>query len=189
MATAPQDDSACELPGARRISLQNSMTLPETAGLEATATLEQARITSDTPALLTVSVTNTGKPKATKFLDTEDCHLFNRPRGKSTPMGLWLYRQQNAPTSDMETCWREPTQPENTRTYEDYGCGRVAFEAGDSFSTTYAVWDDYATKGYLPPGTYRFDTTIPLWPSTDADHDAVTRYDWAFELTVTTPDT
>ena len=187
-ASTPQGESACRLPGTRRVSLQNALTLPENAGLEVTTTLEQAHITPDTPGSLTVTVTNTGETRATKFTDTADCHLFNRPHGKSAPAGLWLYRQQNAPTSEMETCWREATKPENTRTYEDYGCARVRFEAGDSFSTTYAVWDDYATEGYLPPDTYRFETTIPLWASTDEDHDAVTRYDWWFELNVTNPE-
>lgn len=162
------------------------MTLPETAGLTVTTTLKQARITADTPAQLTITVTNTGETRATNLADTEYCHLFNRPRGKSNPAGLWLYRKQDAPRHG-KTCWQEAKPPEETRTYVDIGCGRAQFPSGASITTTYELWDDHATGGYLPPDTYGFDTTIPLWTSIDDETDP-TRIDWTFELNVTNPD-
>lgn len=177
--------TACTMPEPRRVTISETSGLPARAGLEIDTTLERADITPDAPARLSVTVTNTGEPRYAQLADAEYCHLFHRGRGQSTPAGVWLHRQQNAP-DHAGTCWQQPRRPEETRTFISIGCNLAQFGAGESISTTYEVWDDFGTEGYLSPTTYRFDPAIPL--RTTKTDDSPTRVDWWTKLTVTNPD-
>ncbi|WP_136689103.1 hypothetical protein [Halorhabdus amylolytica] len=179
--TATLTPSQCTVPQPRRVSIANTGTIVDDAGLEITATLQRGTIDSDGPALLSVSVTNTGEGRYTNVADAPYCHPFNREHGGSTPDGIWLYRREEIPEIG-ETCWRAANNLEDTRTFVDIGCSRQQFDAGDAITTTYHVWDDYAVEGYAPTGTYRFESSLSLWPSEESED--IQSVDWWLELSV-----
>ena len=169
------------LPATRRISVTNTAEIAPDANLSVTASVERGRITPDETARVTVALENTGADRATSVAEEEHCHLFNRMWGKSEPRGLWLYRPQDAPANRDGGRW-SPDKT-GTRTYIMIGCGKHQFDSGDAISTTYEVWDDYVTDGYLSPGTYRFETDISLWDSV-TDRSKSRSVEWWFELDV-----
>jgi hypothetical protein len=166
----------------RQVAVADTATVPSDAGLSVTASMERERVTSAATALLTVEVENTGAARATDVQDAEYCHPFDRFHGGSNPAGLWLYRSEDAPTREGDR-WTQDINPGDSRTFVDIGCGRQPFAAGASVTVTYEVWDDYESEGYLPPGSYRFETSIPLWDAVEDDGDPRV-VDWWLELDV-----
>ena len=182
--TATPLPTQCTVPQPRRVSIATTGTVADDAGLEITPTLQRGRIDSDGPARLSVTVTNTSERRYTNVADAAHCHPFNREHGGSSPAGLWLHRREDVPKMS-ETCWRAENDPEDTRTFIDIGCDRHPFDSGESITTTYQVWDDYAVEGYAPTGTYRFETSLSLWPS--AEFGDIQSVDWRIELSVSDP--
>lgn len=178
-------DGSCSIPGRRRVSVGDRTDFPAEVGVSVKLRLETGGFTRSRPVQLTISIKNTGNQIYTKYTDDDQCHPFNREAGRSDPRGLWLYRHQDTPSSDTGACWQEDTPPQTTRTFSGYACAPSEVPAGESIVTGYDVWDDYATEGYFQPGTYRFETTIPI-QHTPGDDQELTRYDWWFELDVTT---
>jgi len=185
--TSPKSSLSSTVPDgpspARRVSISGSKRLPSNVGLSLETTVERAQVTHEATARFTVELTNAGPDRATGVSDNEYCHLFDRPRGGSDPAGVWLYRRQDAPTDRVDGRWTEATDGTPTRTYVALACGKHPFPSGATIATTYEVWDDLLVEGYLPTGTYRFETTIPLWDSTRDEGDPRT-VEWWLELTV-----
>ncbi|MBV0926039.1 hypothetical protein KTS45_17685 [Halomicroarcula limicola] len=178
--------SSPEPSASRYVYVTNTAEVPAGVDLRFTAVTERSEVTDDATATLLVSVRNTGADRAVDAFEGEGCHLFNRSRGGSTPAGLWLYRAQNAPGPGDDGRWTRDREETNSRTYDAYGCGMAALSAGEAVVTRYAVWDDYATSGYLEPGTYRFDVTLRVGPSEDSDDWR--EVPWWVELAVVDPD-
>lgn len=174
---------SCDDRAPRRVELTGTESVPDAAALSITATVERARFAADGAARLTVTVANDGDDRVLDVRDGSDCHLFNRGRGRSDPRGLWLYRTANAPTDRAGECWTRDAVPPDSVGFDGYACGRYPLAAGDSLTTTYVLWDDYATDGYLPTGGYRFETTVSVSPSEDADEPSQS-VDWWLDIAV-----
>lgn len=190
--TGTRTPTTCDSPEPRSVRLADTGSVPADADLSVSVTPERTRTTADAPARFRVAVANDGPSREIDVTDDGDCHLLNRDRGRSDPNGLWLYRTESAPTDRAGECWTRDLPPRDRVGFDGYGCGRRAFESGESIATTYEVWDDYATEGYLRRGTYRFDVSIAVWDDRGATATATestpTVLDWWFELSVATLD-
>lgn len=175
--------STCESPGDRHVAISDTASVPADADLSIDTSMGRTQVTADAPARLRIDVTNTGAPRGIDISDQRYCHLFNRTAGKSDPAGLWLYREQDAPTESVGKCWTK--QASETRTFVSVGCPVQTIAESESVTTTYEVWDDYATDGYFPTGTYRFSQTISLWAGTgEYDGEPDEQVDWWIDLRV-----
>lgn len=177
---------ACNSSVPRNVELDGTEKLPSDAALSITATMERERVTGDEPARVQITVTNEGATREIGVTDDSRCHIFNRDSGRSHPEGLWLYRNHNAPSDRAGDCWTRNESPPEEPGFDGYGCERSSLESGESITTTYEVWDDYTVEGYMPPGRYRFEVSIPLWESQEDDDPDV--FDWWLDLEVTSPE-
>lgn len=184
LATTPEPRTAsdCRFHGHRTVSLVETGGLPDEAGLDIEATVDHKEITERETARLTVTVANRGPTRMTPLADREYCHLFDRDLSISGS-AIRLFRQQDAPPADEGDCWRKEKDPAETQTFIDIGCRSREFRTGDAISTTYELWHYYAADAYLPPGSYRFSTSISLWPPDD--DEAETTVGWWLELEIT----
>jgi hypothetical protein len=175
--------AACDSAGPRRVELAGTADVPSDPGLSMTATMERERVTDDRTARLRVGVANDGADRETWVADEQYCHLFNRRQGRSDPSGLWLHRNRDAPTDRAGDCWsRELSRRDPV--FDDVDCPRRLLESGASVETTYQVWADHTTAGYMAPGTYRFEVRIDLWAAESTADWPDETVDWWLDLEV-----
>ncbi|CQH46286.1 uncharacterized protein HHUB_1209 [Halobacterium hubeiense] len=56
------------------------------------------------------------------------------------------------------------------------------YEAGESVSKAYEIWDDYQVSGYLQPGTYRWEETVRFSSEDAAASPTTESVSWWFTL-------
>jgi len=177
--------STCDDHVPRRIDRTGAGSVADPADLSIAATVERARSTPTAPATLAVTITNEGDARAIDVTDGPRCHVFERDSGLSDPRGLWLYRAGDTPDDRAGECWMRAATPPERVGFDGYACGQYLVATGDSVTTVYEVWDDYATDGYFETGTYRFETDVSVYSNGDAD-DPVRSIDWWLEISVST---
>jgi len=155
-AEATRTPTTCESPDSRRITVDDTAGLSSDAAFSVTATMERERSDADGPARCQLAITNEGPERAITVDESAGCHPFNRGRGLSDPRGLHLYRRGEAPDERAGDCWTRDASPPDHHGFDGYSCGYRTLGSGETVATTYEVWDDHVTSGYMPAGTYRF---------------------------------
>lgn len=171
----------------RRVRIADQDSVPESHQVRITVDLLEQSVTEAHPARIETSTTNEGPPRALS-VGREICHLFNRSKGGSDdPAGLWLYRPEDTQSIDRENDrWERDRSRFSNRGYPAYGCSATRYNNGESVSTEYEVWDDYAVGGYFESNTYRWEQEIHLWNDPDAEgtDSSTATFTWGFSLTV-----
>jgi hypothetical protein len=174
--------------GRRVVELHDQDAVADSDDVTISVELLEQTVTEAHPAHVQITTTNEGPDRALS-IGPDRCGLFNRSNGGSDdPAGLWLYRPEAAESLDREADrWEQDTSPFSDRSYPAYGCGAFEYSAGESVSTEYEVWNDYAESGYFEPGTYRWEREIQLWDDPDeaGTEQPTTTFQWGFSLTVT----
>lgn len=154
------------------------------------AELLNGAVTGEDPARVRVTVTNEADEKRYFTNNDGECALFNRGGGASDPAGAHLHQPDfpgyAGPCADPTrrgNLWQLDLSSSTQCLVQDYGCAPVAYDAGETKSTTYQVWDDYTVKGYLPPDTYRFEERVIL-----GENEGDEEFRWGFSLIVELPD-
>jgi len=58
------------------------------------------------------------------------------------------------------------------------------YRGGESVSSTYQVWDDYRKRGYLVPGTYRWEETVRFSDASSETDSGEESFEWGFSMTL-----
>lgn len=174
----------------RQLSVESVDSVPEEHPVAIDVELLNGAVTGESPARVRATVTNTADGERRLTQNEGDCALFDRGEGASESPGLYLHRpgfpgfaQDCRDPSRVGNLWRFDLSADATCAVQAYGCRPVTYAAGESRSETYRVWDDYDAPGYMPPGTYRFATTVAIGPQDDAEE-----FEWGFSLAVEGPD-
>lgn len=174
----------------RQISVESVDSVPDKYAVAIDVELLNGTVTGENPARVRATITNTADGERRLTQNDGDCALFDRDEGASESPGLHLHRpgfpgfaQDCRDPSRVGNLWRFDLSEDAICAVQQYGCGRVTYAAGESRPETYQVWDDYAASGYMPPGTYRFATTVAIGPQDDAEE-----FEWGFSLAVEQPE-
>lgn len=140
----------------RRITIEAQDAVPDELEISISAEMRAEYVTPDTPAQLTVTITNHGPPR---LLPSNECHLFRCGDGRSSPPGLWL-REPGLDEQDGDGWTLEP-RPVGCPAF---ACLGSEYDPGESRTIEYLVWNTESVPqaGYFQPGTYRFETSIRL---------------------------
>lgn len=163
-----------------RVFLNAATDLPADAGVEVSIEKRGDRITPEETVEFRLRTTNRDADKRLSVHPGPQCCLFGRERGGSRPASLWLYHVDAVPTKAEPDRWSADRPAEEERNFDDEACALRSYDAGESVTNEYRLWADYRVPGYLPPGTYRFQTTLGVAESEGADRT----YDWEFNLTI-----
>lgn len=147
-------------------------------------------VTGEQPARVRVTVTNEADEQRAFTPNEGDCALFNREKGVSDPAGVHLYQRDIpgygppcANAGRRGNLWRLNLSASTSCRILAYGCSQGTYDAGETQSSTYRVWDDHSVAGYMPPDTYRFERTVTI-----GDGDESEEFTWGFSLTIEQPD-
>lgn len=173
--------------GQRKVQIETQASVSATHQLTIAVDRLEQSMTDAHPARIEITTTNEGPPRAVS-VGQEQCCLFNRSDGGSdNPEGLWLYRPEDTQNLDRkDDRWVHDRSRFADRSFPAYGCGATRYDTGESVSTEYEVWDDFAVGGYFEPDTYRWQQEIHLWDDPDAEgtEDPTTPFTWGFSLSV-----
>lgn len=166
----------------RLVSLESQDSVPDEYDVEIDVDVVRPLITDAETARLRITTTNTGSRKRLP-VGEDRCVLFGRSKGGSDdPQGLWLHRTENIDRE--ENRWVADRSADERRWFLQYACLPRTYEAGESVSNEYFVWDDYQVPGYLKPGRYRWETGIGIAPD---DTDREGPLTWGFSLRIEEP--
>lgn len=180
-----------DVPGTvqRRLELVEQDTIPDRYNLTVEVELRQSVITDEVPGRLQITVTNTGDKRALS-VHGDQCDLFNRQRGASTPRGLWLHQPGDHLDDERKPGkWTLNRSSDDRRGWAAYACATQPYASSESNTTEYEVWDDYTVEGYFEPGTYRWEEDIGISDTADGDLDPDTTVTWGFAVKVIDPNT
>lgn len=174
----------------RQIFLEQVDDVPDDHPVSINVELLNGTVTAHDPATVRATVTNTADEEHRITRNEGDCALFDRAGGASETPGLHLHRPGfpgfamacRDPPRDGNL-WRFDLSSDERCAYQAYGCAPVSYGAGESQPETYQVWDDYQEPGYMPPGTYRFETEVSVGP-----RDNTQDFEWGFSVAVERPD-
>lgn len=173
----------------RQISLENVDNVPDEHPVSIEMELLNGTVTAQDPARVRATVTNTAGEERRITRNEGDCALFDRSEGASESPGLHLHRpgfpgfaQNCRDPSRLGNLWRFDLSEDAPCAVQAYGCVPVSYGAGESQPETYQVWDDYQAPGYMPPGSYRFETEVTVGP-----RDNTEDFEWGFSVTVERP--
>ncbi|MFC6723113.1 hypothetical protein ACFQE1_01640 [Halobium palmae] len=129
--------------------------------IEIDASIEQAEITSEATAKISLSVTWDGQEK--QKLVFGNSLPFDSPQKSSNPSGLLLIDEasdiaQHDKRRDEET-WVPITGDDNEIPI-NLNLVMGTFEPGQSKSQMWEVWADPSEASWIKPGTYTFDSEI-----------------------------
>lgn len=174
----------------RQISVESMDSVPDEHPLTIDVELLNGAITGENPAEVRATITNTADGERRLTRNEGKCALFDRGEGASESPGFHLHRPDFPgfaldcrDPSRVGNLWRFDLSEDARCAVQDYGCGTDTYAAGESRPETYQVWDDYAASGYMPPGTYRFATTVAVGPEEDDQE-----FEWGFSLAVKQPE-
>jgi len=176
--TSPGSDS-----GTPTVSLDSQSAIPSEYGFEISVEVLDPEFTANHPATLQITTTNTGEARLLSIAP-DQCYLFNRSQGGSdTPAGLWLHDSDASESIDRaDDQWVADTPSTQSRDFLSYGCTMKQYEAGESVSKAYEIWDDYQVSGYLQPGTYRWEETVRFSSEDAAASPTTESVSWWFTL-------
>lgn len=177
--TNPATDS-----GTPTVSLDSQYSIPSEYGIEISVEILKPEFTANHSAKLQITTTNTGEEQSLSIAP-DQCSLFNRSQGGSDiPSGLWLHDSDASESIDRnDDQWVADTPSTQSRDFLSYGCMMKQYEAGESVSTEYEIWDDYQVSGYLQPGTYRWEETVRFSSEEAASSpDSTESFSWWFDL-------
>lgn len=173
----------------RKITLGRVESVPDGFPVAIDTELINGTVTGENPARVKITVINTANSKQYLPQNEGQCAIFDRYDGASEPPGLNLHRpgfpgfaQDCRDPSRTRNLWRMDLPTDATCAVLAYGCPTVSYNAGESRSETYRVWDNFAAEGYMQPGTYRFSTTLTV-----GDLGAAEEFTWGFSLIVEHP--
>lgn len=167
---------------ANTVVLDGQDTVPDAYDIDIDVEVVHAEFTDDSPAVIRVTTTNHGGPVSLS-IGTGYCSIFNRQRGGSdNPPGLWLHRSGYQGVSRKDGRWVSDRPPGEPRGFPDVGCTMWTYREGQSVSSTYEVWDDYQKRGYLVPGTYRWEEAIHISDATSDTDSGEESFEWGFSL-------
>ena len=150
--------------------------------------LREAVASVDHPPRLAIATTNLASERAISIAPG-GCSLFNRLKGGSDdPAGLWLYPPDALDHSDrVGNRWVPDISGGRGKAL--YGCDPATYQVDESLTNEYEVWDDYQSRGYFPPGTYRWAEPVQVWNEPRASsHDRPdVEFTWGFSLSVEVP--
>jgi hypothetical protein len=169
----------------RTIAVVAVDTLPDALEVDLDASVEDARITAESPGIVEIAVTNDGTERHFGIGPGSRCGPFNREHGASSPPGLWLeiperpgYAHPFNTLTRPPDRWSFDVSPDRNRTFLSDECGGRQFAPGETVTYRYQVWDDYTVAGYLEPGAYTFRRTLAV---------GTTQAKWGFDLAVARP--
>lgn len=70
------------------------------------------------------------------------------------------------------------TPPDQPRELLAYGCRPRKYDAGESVTNAYGVWDEYRIDGSPPPGTDRWEDAVSIWHDLSSTEEAETTLTW-----------
>lgn len=169
---------------ASTVSLNAQDTVPDRYDIDIDVEVVQADFTDDSPAVIRVTTTNHGDPLKLS-IGTGYCSIFNRRGGGSDdPPGLWLHRPGSLGSDREDGRWVADRPPGEPRGFPDVGCTMQTYRGGESVSSTYQVWDDYRKRGYLVPGTYRWEETVRFSDASSETDSGEESFEWGFSMTL-----
>lgn len=173
----------------RQVSLADQDAVAGDHELRINVELLEPSITDTQPARVQITTTNEG-PRRALSIGIDGCVLFNRDRGGSDePPGLWLHTLETAKNIERtENRWVRDAPADQLREYLAYGCRPREYDAGESVTNKYEIWDDYRVDGYLDSGTYRWEEEVSIWHDPSSAEEADTTLTWGFSLTNEHPD-
>lgn len=174
----------------RRVSLERVDSVPAEYSVSIDLELLNETVTGRDPANVRATVTNTADEERFITRNEGDCALFDRSDGASESPGLHLHRPglpgfalDCGTASRLRNLWRLDL-PEDARCpIESYGCTPRGYDAGESKSETYQIWDDFQEPGYMPAGEYRFQTRVRV----GRQRETTTQFEWGFSVSVSRP--
>jgi hypothetical protein len=169
-----------------RVALASQDSTPEDLPLSIDVKLLDEAITSESPARLRITSTNSGEEKLQLDYSSGRCGIFNRQKRHSDPRALWL---ADPTANNWERAGKNDNgwKVEQTKHFGGYGCfGNLA--PGKSFRTEHFVVDNGKGGPYLPEGEYRWAEelradTAPPYDSYPSD----VAVEWGFSLAVEKP--
>lgn len=172
-----------DAPPADTVSLNAQDTPPDEVGIGLDVEVVRAEYSDHSPAIIRITTTNDGDP--VRLSHAERCPLFRKSQGGSDdPAGLWLNDPRREEYIDRkEGRWVADQPSDAPRGYANDACLGATLERGASLSSTYQVWDDYKTRGYLVPGTYRWRTSVHFSRNLEAER-LEDSFPWSFSLTL-----
>lgn len=160
-------------------------TLPDALEVDLDASVEDSRITAESPGVVQIAVTNDGPERRFGIGPGSRCGPFNREHGASSPPGLGLeipgrpdYTHPFNSLIPPPDRWTYDVSPDRNRAFLSNECGGRTFEGGETATYRYQVWDDYQVSGYLEPESYTFRRNLAVGSATAG---------WGFDLAVTEP--
>jgi hypothetical protein len=167
---------------AETVSLNAQDAVPDRYDVQIEVEVVQSEFTDDSPAVIRVTTTNHGDPVKLS-IGTGWCSIFNRRKGGSDdPPGLWLHRPGYQGISRKDGRWVADRPPGEPRGFPDVGCTMWTYREGQSVSSAYEVWDDYRKRGYLVPGTYRWEETVRVSDVASNSDSGEESFEWGFSL-------
>lgn len=141
-----------ESPPERTVSLLGIVREPTEFNIELEATMTRSQVSADGPALLSVSMENTGAESVVIGFTTQNPGpLFTVTTNFERESGLILLPSEHSVTR-RRGCW-EPPQP-----YQFGGAGLgqtpVTLPPDETFTREYEVWGSHNAEGCLRPGRY-----------------------------------
>lgn len=172
----------------RRVALASQDSVADDHEIRIDVEILQPTITATHTARLQITTTNKG-PKRAISIGTDGCALFSRSDGGSDePPGLWLHSYESAENITRDgNRWVRDNPTEQPRRFLAYGCHPKEYDAGESLTNEYVVWDDFLVDGYLEPGTYRWEENVSIQDE-ESDSGEPATITWGFSLTVENPD-
>jgi hypothetical protein len=128
----------------RVISTSGIASVPDEANVGLGVEQLASEVTPEQSAQFRVTTTNLGKKRRISVAPGQQCCLFNRDKGASTPRGLWLiHKAEPIPEPDGDH-WTTD-RPKGG----DYGCSSPLYTQGEAVTNDYRLWDDSTQDGYL----------------------------------------
>ena len=182
---APSQGTQSKPTPASRITSSSQDTIPHQFSFDITVKVIHSQFTEDQPGIIQITTTNNGDPVSLS-VGSGYCSIFNRTKGGSDdPSGLWLHRPETAKNINRkEGQWVADKSSDEPRGSANAGCMMQTYEKGQSITSTYQVWDDYQTEGYLESGTYRWETDVSISDASSDRESSEESILWGFSLTL-----
>lgn len=185
IAGCVSDSNPVDTATANTVLLDAQDAVPDKYDISIDVEVTNSEFTEDKPGIIRITTTNNGE-RVKLSAGSGKCSLFVKSRGGSDePAGLWLHKPEIAERINRkEGRWVADKPSDAPRGSANYGCGMETYQAGQSKSEIFQVWDDYQIDGYLVPNTYRWETPVSISEETPETDGGEGSFSWGFSLTL-----